>query len=76
MPQLSLYLDRETLALVQQSAERRHQSLSGFVSDLIRDKVTNRWPEGYWGLYGSVTDDSFVRPEQTDFSLDVKRGAL
>jgi hypothetical protein len=76
MPQLSLYLDGSTLELVQQNAELEHRSLSGYVSNLIREKVSNRWPAGYWELYGSVADESLQRPDQLDFSLDAERISL
>jgi hypothetical protein len=76
MPQLSLYLDAETMALMQQGAELERQSMSGYVADLIREKVGNHWPKGYWDLYGSVADESFQRPDQPDFALDVERGAF
>ncbi|MDR2106731.1 MAG: antitoxin [Coriobacteriales bacterium] len=73
MPQLSLYLDRATMALMQQGAEMEHQSMSAYVAGLIREKVSNKWPAGYFDLYGSITDESLRRPHQPDFALDAKR---
>jgi hypothetical protein len=74
MPQLSLYLDAETMALVQQGAELEQQSMSGYVANLIREEIDNHWPKGYWALYGSVADGSFQQPAQPDFTLDAERG--
>jgi hypothetical protein len=62
--------------LVQHNAELEHQSLSSYVADLIRKNVTNRWPSGYWELYGSVTDETLRQPDQPEFSLDVERSSL
>jgi hypothetical protein len=76
VPQLSLYLDSETMTLMQRNAEMEQRSMSAYVANLIREKVSNRWPTDYWSLYGSVTDDSLRRPDQPDSSLDAKRETL
>ena len=30
----------------------------------------SKWPENYFDVFGSVTDKSFVRPQQLKFSHD------
>jgi hypothetical protein len=76
VPQVSLYLDVDTMALVQKRAEVERRSLSSYVAELIREDVSDAWPAGYWSLYGSVSDDSFERPDQFDYTLDAPRGQL
>jgi hypothetical protein len=76
VPQVSLYLDADTMALVQKRAEAGQRSLSRYVAELIREDVSDAWPAGYWSLYGSVSDDSFARPDQLDDTLDAPRSQL
>lgn len=33
----------------------------------------SEYPQGYFNLFGSVTDESFTEPNELDFSLDTKR---
>lgn len=82
MPQVSLYVDDETMGKLRQDAKREGVSLSRHV--VSRLKATGRCdtpsglPEGYFrNLYGCLSDDdSFVRPPQLGYSLDVPRSAF
>lgn len=64
MPQLSLYLTQEQLLKLENEAKTEKMSLSKWVVSKIIDKIEPRYPEGWSDLFGSVKDDSFVRPEQ------------
>jgi len=66
MPQLSLYLTQEQLEKVESEAHSDKMSLSKWVVTQILEKIEPRYPEGWADLFGSVKDDSFVRPEQPD----------
>ena len=44
MPQLSLYVDDETMDLLRKNANDRYVSLSRYVRDLIRDRDFGAWP--------------------------------
>ena len=73
MAQLSLYLDDATMETLRTDAKRQGVSLSKYAAGLIRDHAGgNGWPVGYWEqVYGCLADDdSFVRPDQGDLSLD------
>ncbi|MCI8424695.1 MAG: antitoxin [Adlercreutzia sp.] len=72
MPQLSLYLDEPTMELLRSRSSRSHQSMSKYVTGLIRQSDrADSWPEGYWErVYGCLKDPSFVVPEEVDVPLD------
>ena len=72
MPQLSLYLDEPTMELLRSRSSRSHQSMSKYVTGLIRRSArADSWPEGYWEqVYGCLKDPSFVTPEEVDAPLD------
>jgi hypothetical protein len=76
MPQLSLYLDSETMSVVQQNAALESSSISKYVTKLIKQHTDSGWPEGYWSLFGSVADGAFTRPAQISLSKDAKREVL
>lgn len=70
MPQLSLYLDDQTMANLRNDAGGCGMTLSKFVASLLKEKTESRWPEGYWSLFGALDDDSFVLPDDIDLSLE------
>lgn len=72
MPQLSLYLNEPTMALLREDCQKSGNSLSRYVSDLITAKrAESSWPQGYWdNVYGALADDSFQVPSELDGSLD------
>ncbi len=76
MPQISLYIDEVTLKKVESAASRQHVSISKWVADQIRSKVDPVYPKGYEDLFGSVPDESFVRPDQPSFQSDTVRESL
>jgi hypothetical protein len=67
MPQLSLYLDNETLEIVKRNAQLEQLSLSKYVAEVVREKADAGWPEWFWGLYGSIDDETFTEPEDIPF---------
>lgn len=64
MPQLSIYLDEETAALLDSAVSISGTSVSKWVGRQIRESLKNQWPDGYFQLFGSVTDSSFAEPEE------------
>ena len=45
MPQLSLYLDEPTMEMLREKSSRAHQSMSRYVTGLIRESGEGRgWP--------------------------------
>ena len=64
MPQISLYVDEETMADLRNSAERRGTSISKYVGNLIKHgPVREGYPEGYFSLYGCLSDEALDRPK-------------
>jgi hypothetical protein len=76
MPQLYLYLDGETLGLVEEGARSREVSLSKYVASVLREHAANEWPESIFGLFGSIDDDSFREPVELSFADDLERAEL
>jgi hypothetical protein len=74
MPQLSLYLDRETLGLAEKGA--RELSLSKYVASVLKEHAANEWPKSILGLFGSIDDDSFCAPAELSFADDLERAEL
>ena len=61
MPQLSLYLDEPTMEMLREKSSRAHQSMSRYVTGLIRESGEGR---GWDNVYGCLKDPSFVVPEE------------
>jgi hypothetical protein len=76
MPQISLYIDKETLSKIEKAAEREHTSISKWVGKNIKKVIKDDYPIGYFELFGSISDDSFQEPSKNSFSNDVKREQL
>ena len=60
MPQITLYLDDATQALVDQAAEANGISKSRWVAEAIRRYAAHEWPQGCLNLAGSFPDYPFV----------------
>jgi hypothetical protein len=76
MPQISLYIDEKTLKKVEHAARRQHVSISKWVAEQIRAKVDPVYPVDYEKLFGSISDDTFVRPAEPLPALDIQREDL
>ena len=76
MPQISLYIDESTLKKLEILARREHKSISKWVRIRIKNAIDQTWPEDYFSLFGSVTDEKFTRPEQLGTEDDISREAL
>ena len=76
MPQLSLYIDEETLTKIEVAAKINNTSISKWVSDKLKESLTNSWPENYQSLFGAIDDDSFTVKKAEDFSGDLERESL
>jgi hypothetical protein len=76
MPQISLYIDEETLKKVNKAALLSRVSISDWVSKKIKSSLKNSWPPEYFALFGSISDSSFKRPRQNHHKKDIEREAL
>ena len=59
MPQISLYIDKETLNKIEKAANRENISISKWVGKNIKKVIKDDYPEGYFDLFGSISDESF-----------------
>ncbi|MAT57955.1 MAG: hypothetical protein K8F60_15455 [Melioribacteraceae bacterium] len=73
MPQISLYIDKETLNKIEIAAKSENSSISKWVSTKIKKSIENKWPDNYFSLFGKLRDDSFIRDNKLDFNDDLKR---
>ena len=76
MPQLSLYVDEETLRKVEIAARLESVSISKYVVRKLNETLNSSWPQGYETLFGSIQDESFRISELLDFAADSQRETL
>ena len=73
MPQISLYVDEKTLKQIENAAESEKKSISKWVSSKLKSSLQNRWPEGYFNLFGGIKDDTFTEAEDLTENENLKR---
>ncbi len=76
MPQISLYVDEQTLNEVSKSAKAENISISNWVRLKIKKSLNNEWSEEFKSLIGSIADETFIEPSDVDFAKDIKRETL
>ncbi len=75
MPQISLYIDKETLSRIEKAAAKERISISKWVGRNIKQAMKEDYPHGYFDLFGTITDNSF-EIENLSFDHDSKRECL
>lgn len=73
MPQLSLYVNNNTLKKVELAAKRENISISQWVRVKIEKSIGKNWSDDYFSLFGSIKDDTFQAPQKLNFRQDTKR---
>jgi len=74
MPQISLYIDEDTIKELKNAAKMQHISLSKWVCTAIKMLLKESdLPEGYFELFGSIKDDSFKKPVSLKYKYDARR---
>ncbi len=73
MSQITLYLDDETQALMEQAVKASGTSKSRWVADLIRAQVRRQWPEAFLKAAGSIADFPLRGPDSVPDAADVPR---
>lgn len=77
MAQLSLYVDDSTMEDLRRDAAREGKTLSKYAAGVLRGrKEHNGWPPGFFNLYGTCDDDTFVVPPEIPWELDAPRKTL
>jgi len=64
MPQLTVYIDEETLKKVHIAARNEHYSISKWVKNKLTEALVNTWPKDFFNLFGSLAEEEIERPEQ------------
>ena len=76
MPQLSLYIDEDTLKKIEIAAKIEKTSISKLVVKKLNESFKDKWPENFEKLFGSVSDKTFDLPSKLSFENDLKREQL
>lgn len=78
MPQLSLYIDAETLNKLEVAAKIDRTSVSKWVTERLKEDLIHNWPSNYQSLFGSIRDESFGvdKIHDVSFSVDSERETL
>jgi hypothetical protein len=76
VPQLSLYIDENTLRKISLAAKIENLSISKFVVKKLNETMHDSWPENYGELFGSICDETFGINEQLHFEDETPRESL
>ena len=77
MAQLTIYLDAESHRLVEEAATREGSSLSRWARvRLVAAARPTGWPDGFFDLFGSISDERFEEPEDLVWKDDAARMEL
>ena len=76
MGQVTIYLNNELEAKVQQITKSMHISKSKWVANLIKEKIADEWPESVKNLAGAWTDLPSAEEIREGLGEDIKREGL
>lgn len=76
MPQISLYIDKETLEKIERAADSEKLSISKWAGKQLKKSLQDNYPQNFQNLFGSIRDDTFTVPERESFDKDVNRETL
>jgi len=73
MPQISLYIDAETMQKVRKAAKMEDVSISSWVGKQVEKSLKADYPAEFKNLFGSINDESFTEPQQLSTEADAPR---
>ena len=76
MPQISLYIDEDTLKKVETRAKQDRISLSKWVDKALKKSVKDEYPAGFSLLCGALKETPYEIPRQGKFEDDCLRECL
>lgn len=76
MSQVTLYMDKETQALLEEAAKASGLSKSRWVAELIRTQARSRWPQEFLDAAGSIPDFPLRGEDVEPDAADVPRIGL
>lgn len=77
MPQISLYVDKETMKRITRSARRDKKSVSAWVREHVVRESRGDWPDGFFDrIVGSARDTDLSEPPPLDPKHNAPRERL
>lgn len=76
MPQISLYIDNDTMQRVEKAAQAEKLSISKWVGNQLQKSLTENYPSDFEQLFGSINDATFQEPQDISFDADAQREVL
>jgi hypothetical protein len=76
MRQVTIYLNNKMDKIVTAAAKSIHLSKSKWISELIKTKAPNEWPESIAALAGTWEDMPLAEESRASHGKDVKREKL
>lgn len=76
MPQISLYIDDDTIKKIKRAAKLENKSISKWVASRLKLSLEKKWPDDWFNLFDSIDDKSFIEPQEVDVKHDLKREIL
>ncbi len=76
MPQISLYIDDDTIKKIERAAKLENKSISKWVASRLKLSLEKKWPDDWFSLFGAIKDESFFEPEELDSANDSLREKL
>ena len=76
MPQLSLYIDEDTLKRITLAAKIEKLSVSKFVVRKLNESMNDSWPSNFENLFGAISDPSFTEVAELNYANDATREKL
>ena len=76
MGQVTIYLEDEVEAKMRAAAESEHISKSKWITNLIKEKVADEWPESFVRLSGAWEDLPTAEEIRGSQTKDSKRESL
>ena len=70
MPQISLYIDKESLKRITAAAKREKKSVSAWARERLVREPRAAWPEELLHTYGSLKDSAIERPPQPPIEVE------
>jgi len=64
MPQVSLYIDKETLDKIEKLAKKSKTSISKWVGTRLKKIIEKEYPDDFFNLFGSIQDATFRKPKE------------
>jgi hypothetical protein len=70
MPQISLYIDKESLKRITAAAKRDKKSVSAWARERLVREPRAAWPDELINTYGSLKDSAIERPPQLPIEVE------